>query len=377
MTRREMLAAAGSATAFVSALKPAAAQTTVMKNFGVASTSFGARLRAGGGGRGAGGRGGPGGPGGAARGGAGGEAPAPPAKPIMPPFDIIEYAHANNCGEVETEIPLPDGDAIKKIRARLEAYNLRIITSPRLPQEPSDVPAYDAAVKNAKELGVYCMHAAMTARRYEEFDTLEQYQASFARNQKAVALAEPVLAKHKLRLAIENHKGWRAVEQAAWLKRMSSEWLCVHLDFGNNLSFCEDPMDTLKTLLPYIISCHIKDMAVQPYEDGFLLSEIPMGDGFLDLKGMVSILQKKDPNITFGLEMMTRDPLKIPVFTDKYWATFPDLPGRDLAHVLNLVRNNKPKYPLWYTTRMPLEAQVKLEEENNQKCIQWARQNIS
>src|ERR1035438_5073098 len=47
MTRREMLAAAGSATAFVSALKPAAAQTTVMKNFGVASTSFGARLRAG------------------------------------------------------------------------------------------------------------------------------------------------------------------------------------------------------------------------------------------------------------------------------------------------------------------------------------------
>src|ERR1019366_3207730 len=193
----------------------------------------------------------------------------------------------------------------------------------------------------------------------------------------AVALAEPVLAKYKLRLAIENHKGWRAVEQAAWLKRMSSEWLCVHLDFGNNLSFCEDPMDTLKTLLPYIISCHIKDMAVQPYEDGFLLSEIPMGDGFLDLKGMVSILQKKDPNITFGLEMMTRDPLKIPVFTDKYWATFPDLPGRDLAHVLNLVRNNKPKYPLWYTTRMPLEAQVKLEEENNQKCIQWARQNIS
>ena len=158
---------------------------------------------------------------------------------------------------------------------------------------------------------------------------------------------------------------------------MSSEWLCVHLDFGNNLSFCEDPMDTLKILLPYIISCHIKDMAVQPYEDGFLLSEIPMGDGFLDLKGMISILQKKDPNITFGLEMMTRDPLKIPVFTDKYWATFPDLPGRDLAHVLDLVRKNKPKYPLWYTTNMPLEAQVKLEEENNQKCIQWARQNIS
>jgi hypothetical protein len=38
--------------------------------------------------------------------------------------------------------------------------------------------------------------------------------------------------------------------------------------------------------------------------------------------------------------MITRDPLKIPVYTAKYWATFDDtyspLPGRDLAKVLDL-----------------------------------------
>ena len=72
----------------------------------------------------------------------------------------------------------------------------------------------------------------MTGRRYEQFSTLDEYKKSFEQNQKQVALAEPVLRKYKVRLAIENHKGWRAVEQAAWMKRLASEYVGVHLDFG-------------------------------------------------------------------------------------------------------------------------------------------------
>ncbi len=80
------------------------------------------------------------------------------------------------------------------------------------------------------------------------------------------------------------------------------------------------------------IFCHIKDMAVEPRSaDGFLLSEVPFGEGVLNLKQMVNTLRARDPEILFCLEMITRDPLKIPVFTDKYWATFDDsystLPG--------------------------------------------------
>jgi hypothetical protein len=48
MTRRDMLAAAGSTAAFF--LKGASAEPRVLKHMGVASTSFGARMRAGGGG---------------------------------------------------------------------------------------------------------------------------------------------------------------------------------------------------------------------------------------------------------------------------------------------------------------------------------------
>jgi sugar phosphate isomerase/epimerase len=194
-------------------------------------------------------------------------------------------------------------------------------------------------------------------------------------------MAEPILRKYQMRLGLENHKGWRSAEQAAWLKRLGSEWVGVHFDFGNNVSLCEDPSDTLKNLLPYTIACHIKDMAVQPYEDGFLLSEVPLGEGFLDIKGMVATLQKKDPNMAFDLEMITREPLKIPVFTDKYWVTFDDayspLPARDLAHTLELVHKNQPKVPPPHTAGLSPEDFLKLEDQCVSRSIEWARKNLN
>ncbi len=89
------------------------------------------------------------------------------------------------------------------------------------------------------------------------------------------------------------------------------------IDFGNNIALCEDPAETLKLLAPVTIYASFKDMAVAPYDEGFLLSEMALGEGMLDIAGMVKVLQQKDPNMIFALEMITREPLKIPVFTKK------------------------------------------------------------
>ena len=40
----------------------------------------------------------------------------------------------------------------------------------------------------------------------------------------------------------------------------------------------------------WAFSVHLKDMAVQEYEHGFLLAEIPLGKGILDLKRMIATL---------------------------------------------------------------------------------------
>jgi 3-oxoisoapionate decarboxylase len=346
MTRREMLGTVGAASALF--LQPGVAQQPgkPMRNMGGAPAGFPIRARAGrGGGK---------------------------------PFDFVDHCHSLGLGVVETRLPATDPESLKAFRQKIEAYNMRVILDVGYPRDEAGVAAFDAAVKAAKECGAISLHAAMTGRRYEDFDTFDAFKQSNERSQKSIALAEPVLRKYRMRLGIENHKGWRSAEQAAWIKRVGSEWVGVHFDFGNNVSLCEDPAETLRNLLPYAFACHIKDMAVEPYEDGFLLSEVPLGEGFLDIKGMAASLRNKDPNMPFDLEMITRDPLKIPVFTDKYWVTFDDsyspLPGRDLARVLEIVHKNK--NPLPRLMGMTPEAQLKLEDDNILKSINYARQYL-
>lgn len=295
------------------------------------------------------------------------------------PFDIVEHCHELGLGGVETFLP-KDADGVKKLRGQVEAYQMLLVLNAPLPKGPGDVAAFDSAVQASKECGAIAMHAAMTGRRYEQFDSLEAFKANFEQAQRSIAVAEPVLRKHRMKLAIENHKGWRAAEQAAWMKRVGSEWVGVAYDFGNNISLCETPDETFRLLSPYAIFCHIKDMGVQNYADGFLLSEVVFGEGAIDLKKTVDDLRAKDPNMLFCLEMITRDPLKIPVFTDKYWATFDDsyspMPARDLAKTLELVRKNPPKTPLPKITGLSPSEQVKAEDDYNLQCIAYAREHL-
>ena len=294
--------------------------------------------------------------------------------------EMIDWAHENGYGGFETRLPPADPEDARKFRNKLETYNMRAIFDIPLPANDAAVPAFDANVKAASLAGAYGLHAALTQRRYEQFNDFATFWATFETTKATVARAEPVLAKYKVRLALENHKGWRSLEQAAWMKQLGSPWVGVHFDFGNNISLCEHPTETMNNLLPYIFSAHIKDMAVEPYEDGFLLSEVMLGNGLLDLRGMMTTLRQKDPNLMFDLEMITREPLKIPVYTPKYWATFDDprspLPGHDLAKTLDMVRKNPPKVPVPHTTGLSPEAALKLEDDNNRESLEWARKNL-
>lgn len=357
LTRRDMLKAAGSMAIAMPITAGRLSQTALAQaqpnprgklGLGAASAGFGSRMRA--------------------------------VSSATPPIDWIDYCHSVGFAGVESRQPPTDAAEIAKLRGRLESYQMHIVFNVPLPRTDGDLPGFEALIKASRDVGAAGIRAALTARRYEEFDSLAAFKASFEANKALVARAEPVMRKYKVALALENHKGWRAAEQAAWLKGLGSEYVGVLFDFGNNVSLCEDPMQTLDVLLPFIHSCHIKDMAVAPYDDGFLLSEVPLGDGFLDLKGMVQKLRGKDPNMTFDLETITRDPLKIPVFTPKYWATFDDayspLPGRDLARVLAIVKKNPPKKPVPKTSGLGPADQLKLEDENNLLSLQWARKNL-
>jgi len=73
--------------------------------------------------------------------------------------------------------------------------------------------------------------------------------------------------------------------------------------------------------------------------------------------------------------MLTRDPLKIPCLTDKYWLTFPERNGRYLAKALSYVRKNKGER-LVRVSELDREAQLRLELDNLHLSVAYARDEL-
>lgn len=299
-----------------------------------------------------------------------------------PRWDIVEYCHEKGLGAAHTSLPRDlNAAGVKKIRDQVNRYDMRLTIGLRSPRTEADLPQYEAAVKAASEMDgrVVCVHDPFSGRRYEQFRNASEFHEFDAVCKTAVRRAEPILRRYKMPLAIENHKGWRARELAEWVKSTGSEYVGVCLDMVNNVSLIETPMQTIETLAPYTIFVSFKDIGVDFYEQGLLLSEVALGDGHMDLAGVVAMMQKRNPKMLFQLEMLTRDPLKVPIFTEQYWKVYDDkspAPSRDLAMLIAWVRNHPPKKPLPRTSGLTPEQVLALEDELNQRSIDYARANL-
>jgi len=295
-------------------------------------------------------------------------------------FDQLEHCHSLGMGGAEVAPPSFEAAGIKAFRAKVESYGMYLSANGlRMPNDKAEVPAFEKMVQGYVEAGAKASRCPQTQRRYEQYKTLDDFKKDFARCKRQVELAEPIARKYKLRIGVENHKGQRLGEFIDWIKGVGSEWVGICFDIGNNYALCDDPMEWLATIAPLVVNVHIKDMGLGEYKDGFLLSEVPLGQGILDLAKIVDTIRGPRPDMTFGLEMITRDPLQIPVYTEQYWETFKDpsspLSGRDLAHILNLVRTKGAKN-LQYISQLSPAEQLKAEDDNNNACIKYARENL-
>jgi len=280
-------------------------------------------------------------------------------------IDLMEHCHKIGAGGVQVGVRDWTADFAKKVRDKREKLGLYLEGSIGVPDKSDDVPKFEQEVINAKEAGAQILRTVTSGgRRYEIFHSAEDVQEFKRKALASLQLAEPVLRKHKVKLAVENHKDWRADELVDALQQLKSEWIGVTLDFGNSISLVEDPMEVIETLVPYIFSTHVKDMGVEEYTDGFLLSEVPLGKGFLNLPKIVALCRQHNPSVTFNLEMITRDPLEIPCLKNDYWASFDGVSGNDLARTIRMVKQNKYKSPLPRVSQLSAEHRLAVEEEN-------------
>jgi sugar phosphate isomerase/epimerase len=252
-----------------------------------------------------------------------------------------------------------------------------IESSGSLPRDKADLDRFEADVRTAKAVGAGVIRVVPgPGRRYENYDSLDQFRQQMERAIQSAQLAEPVAARHRIRLAIENHKDQRVGERIETLKRLSSEFVGMCLDTNNSIALLEDPMEVVEAFAPWAWSVHLKDAAVKECESGFLLIDLPLGEGFLDLAKMVEVIRKARPEAQFTLELIARDPLVVPCLTDKYWGPMGDASGRDLARTLRMVRSHAHQKPLPPIGQMGAEELARLEEDYVKRSLAYAREHL-
>ncbi len=296
---------------------------------------------------------------------------------LSDPMLFLERCYQLGAGGMQTSLGVRDEAYCASLRRWAEAHEMFIEASSSLADSRFDVERFEKEVLTAKAVGATVVRSvAMPGRRYEQFPSAEEFARYSQRALERLRQAEPIMARHRMRLAVENHKCHRVDERLDLLKRLSSEWIGTCVDTGNSFALCEDPMDVVRAYAPFAYSVHLRDHAVREYDEGFLFTDTALGQGFLDVPAAVRVLREARPGLHFCLEDIARDALKVPVLTPEYWATMPSVPATDLARTLRTVKAKASHEPLPTIDALPLEQRVQCEQRMVDDSLTFAREHL-
>jgi len=296
---------------------------------------------------------------------------------LFEPLTFLKHCRDVGAGGMQTSLGVLDAARVKSLRDFADEQKLFIDGIVNPPKDDADLARFEAEIRTAAEVGVQAVRTVvMPGRRYEQFKSPAEVREAEAKAVKMLELAAPIVTKHRVKLAVENHKDQRIDERLLLYKHLSCEFIGATVDTGNSFALLDDPYGAIEALAPYAFTVHLKDQSLRENADGFLLGDIPLGQGGFDLKRMVAILKGAKPDVRMSLELITRDALRVPCLTDRFWSTMPQVSGTDLARTLRFVRQHTTK-DMQQVSSLPLDKQVELEDANIAASLKYAREELS
>jgi sugar phosphate isomerase/epimerase len=294
------------------------------------------------------------------------------------PLALMQFTGRLGFAGVQLRLGERNADYLAQVRAAKARLDLSLEGIVTPPMEENDSDRFEAELRACQAAGIDVVRMALlSGRRYETFRSAEDFRRFKTRCEQALTRVARLAARHRIKVAVENHKDFRAREFADLIQRPGSEFLGVCLDTGNNIALLEDPWFVVDTLAPLTFTVHLKDMAVESAEGGFLLAEVPLGRGLIDLNRLVRRIHEARPRARFHLEMITRNPLPVPCLGDDYWRTLAEVPGIDLARTLRLVRRHaRPANELPRINTLDVKDQVQREHEHVLQSLRYGRERL-
>lgn len=113
----------------------------------------------------------------------------------------------------------------------------------------------------------------------------------------------PLLQKHRIRLAFENHEVETIDELSAFIDQVNSPWVGLHMDIGNTIPAWEDPVEGCKRAGRRVFATHIKDCYVSQRDGVYYSTGAALGQGSIDVAHCCEILLDNAPIEALYLEM--------------------------------------------------------------------------
>lgn len=295
------------------------------------------------------------------------------------PMGFLDHSHGMGAGGIQAAVGARTSEQTGALRSRAEEYGMFVEGIARLPVDDGDVERFEAELAAAKNAGAEVVRVVVNpggGRRYEEFDTCADFERAWTTGRRRLERGARVAERQRVRLAVENHKDARVDGMLEALGSISSEFVGMCVDMGNSISLLEDPTEVIEAYAPYAFSVHLKDVAVRECEDGFLMAQVPLGEGVVDLPRATRSITTHHPEARFSLEIMTRDPLRIPCLTEDYLAALCGVTAGALARSLRMVREHGRRDPLPQISTMEESEQLRLEDENVRRSLTYARERL-
>jgi sugar phosphate isomerase/epimerase len=147
-----------------------------------------------------------------------------------------------------------------------------------------------------------------------------------------------------VKIALENHDGdMQAREVKTIIEESGKDFVVSCLDAGNPLWVVEDPLVTLETLAPYVVTTHLRDSIVFEVPNGAAGQWVALGDGNVDFVQFAARFRELCPQSSMQLEIITgRPPRAIPYLEPDFWKAFPKASAAEFARFVALAKKGKP-----------------------------------
>jgi sugar phosphate isomerase/epimerase len=236
--------------------------------------------------------------------------------------------------------------------------------------------------KQVNARSVRCFMGSMLDRRTND-DSLERCMAETIKVFRSVKSEAQDL---NVKIALENHAGdMQAREVLTIIEESGADFVGACLDTGNPMWVMENPLVTMEVLGPHVLTTHVRDLAVFEHPQGAAAQWVAMGDGNVDLAGLVALHQKLCPQAAMHLEIITgRPPQVLPYFDPAFWKWFAKTPASEFVRFVDLAKHGHPFMGVMViedsasAKKLP-EFQAALKEQQRvdlERSFDYARQSL-